>query len=83
MAFVEAKASSSKPKPRKGKGGKGNAPTQRVKTNQAKRNRVNEELRELQAKIDAFVPPAELTAFTQLPLSQPTLRGELAPSSQS
>lgn len=72
MAFVEAKASSSKHKP---KGKTANAPS-RVKTNQAKRNRVNAELRELQAKIDAFEPPAEVTAFSQLPLSLPTLRGQ-------
>lgn len=71
MPFIEAKASSSKPRKGKGK----NVPHGRVKTNQAKRNRADDELRELQAKINAFEPPKEIKAFSQLPLSQPTLRG--------
>ncbi|BEI80156.1 hypothetical protein CcaverHIS002_0106850 [Cutaneotrichosporon cavernicola] len=71
MPFIDAKASSSKPRKGKGK----NVPASRVKTNQAKRNRVNDELRELQAKINAFEPPKEITSFSQLPLSQPTQRG--------
>jgi hypothetical protein len=61
MAFVEGQASSSKGPAKsfskgnaKGKGG--NKPKQPlVKTNQAKRNRQNDELRELQERIDSYV----------------------------
>lgn len=74
----------------KGKSKGGNKPL--VKTNQAKRDRINSELKELQTKIDNYVSiescfntdetltrkvaPSEITEFKQLPLSQPTLRGE-------
>ncbi|WWD20597.1 ATP-dependent RNA helicase DBP4 [Kwoniella shandongensis] len=81
MAFVENKASSSKgsafAKPKFGKaGGKGkNAPQPKIKSNQAKRNKINEELSELQSRIDDFIPPKEITLFSDLPLSSRTLKG--------
>ncbi|WVQ85874.1 ATP-dependent RNA helicase DBP4 [Cryptococcus sp. DSM 104549] len=75
MAFVERKASSSKgpAKPKGGKGKQNAAP--KVKSNQLKRNQVNEELRELQSRVDNFVAPSEITLFSELPLSSRTLKG--------
>ncbi|WWC72474.1 ATP-dependent RNA helicase DBP4 [Kwoniella pini CBS 10737] len=76
MAFVDNKASSSKSaQGSKGKGGKGKPAQPRLKSNQAKRLRIDEELKELQAKVDSWVPPAEITVFNELPLSARTLKG--------
>ena len=61
MSTVNAQASSSKPQKKrqdhvKGKGRGGKAVQQpRLKSNQAKRQQGDEELRDLQARIDAFV----------------------------
>lgn len=61
MSTVNAQASSSKPQRKrqdhiKGKGRGGKAVQQpRLKSNQAKRQQGDEELRDLQARIDAFV----------------------------
>jgi ATP-dependent RNA helicase DDX10/DBP4 len=94
MAFVQRHASSSKasgstPKPAKGKGKPKEKPT-KVKSNVAKRQKVDAELAELQARVDNFVshphssllicthrqvPPSEITLFSQLPLSSRTLKG--------
>ncbi|WVR08495.1 ATP-dependent RNA helicase DBP4 [Kwoniella sp. DSM 27419] len=79
MAFVDNQASSSKGsvpngKP-KGKGGKGKQVQPRLKSNQAKRMKVDEELKSLQARVDSWTPPKEITAFTELPLSSRTLKG--------
>ncbi|KAK1922966.1 ATP-dependent RNA helicase DBP4 [Papiliotrema laurentii] len=79
MAFVQRHASSSKasgstPKPAKGKGNPKEKPT-KVKSNVAKRQKVDAELAELQARVDNFVPPSEITLFSQLPLSSRTLKG--------
>lgn len=52
--MAEGHASSSKPKPKGGKGGK-NQRKPLVKSNVAKRERVDEELRDLQQRIDDFV----------------------------
>ncbi len=51
MAFVESQASSSRRHSKKGR----EKPVARVKTNQAKRDKVNEELKELKTKIDNYV----------------------------
>ncbi|WWC98711.1 ATP-dependent RNA helicase DBP4 [Kwoniella sp. B9012] len=76
MAFVDNKASSSKSATgAKGKGGKGKPAQPRSKTNQAKRLKIDEELKELQAKVDSWIPPAEITLFNELPLSSRTLKG--------
>jgi hypothetical protein len=65
MAFVERRASSSKPQNgrrngqkggRGGKGGKGGGDSRdKVKSNIMKRERLNDELRELQARVDNYV----------------------------
>ncbi|WWC65167.1 uncharacterized protein I303_107781 [Kwoniella dejecticola CBS 10117] len=82
MAFVDNKASSSKTsqgqgqgqRP-KGRGGKGKPAQPRLKSNQAKRNKIDEELKELQIKVDSWIPPAEISVFNELPLSSRTLKG--------
>jgi ATP-dependent RNA helicase DDX10/DBP4 len=78
MPFVEGRASSSKGgKPNaKPNNAKGKKPL--VKTNVAKRARQNEELDELKRRIATYEPPAEVTQFSQLPLSTRTLRGKSA-----
>lgn len=64
MAFVERQASSSKPQNgrrngqkggRGGKVGKGGGDRDKVKSNIMKRERLNDELRELQARVDNYV----------------------------
>ncbi|WRT70571.1 ATP-dependent RNA helicase DBP4 [Kwoniella shivajii] len=76
MAFVDNKASSSQATAGgKGKGGKGKQAQPRLKSNQAKRLKVDEELKELQARVDNWSPPAEITLFNELPLSSRTLKG--------
>ncbi|WVW80961.1 ATP-dependent RNA helicase DBP4 [Kwoniella bestiolae CBS 10118] len=78
MAFVDNKASSSKPNngfKGKGNGGKGKPAQPRLKSNQAKRLKIDEELKELQSRVDSWVPPAEITLFNDLPLSSRTLKG--------
>lgn len=49
MAFVERQASTSKPK------GKGRKPAPKVKTNVAKREKFNSEIKDIQKRIDSFV----------------------------
>ncbi|WOO79492.1 ATP-dependent RNA helicase DBP4 [Vanrija pseudolonga] len=74
MAFQEGQPSSSKGAGRpKGKGKGPQKPL--VKKNDAKRSRNNQELADLQKRIKEYEPPAELTLFSQLPLSSRTLRG--------
>ncbi|WWC92167.1 ATP-dependent RNA helicase DBP4 [Kwoniella dendrophila CBS 6074] len=76
MAFVDNKASSSKSSyGGKGKGGKGKPAQPRLKTNQAKRLKIDEELKELQTRVETWVPPAEITLFNELPLSSRTIKG--------
>lgn len=72
-----AASSSAGPSPKPKANGKGKKPALRVKTNQAKRNRVETELKELKRRIEEYEPPAELETFSQLPLSVPTLKGEV------
>jgi ATP-dependent RNA helicase DDX10/DBP4 len=63
MSTANAHASSSKPTGKRqenGKGkarGKGQIAQPRLKSNQAKRQQADEELKDLQARIDAFVSP--------------------------
>jgi hypothetical protein len=98
MSTVNAHASSSKPAGKgkefaKGGGkGKGRAtkPQPRMKSNLIKRQQGDEELKDLQARIDAFVsdcqqsvngadvqvPTSTLETFSQLPLSRRTLKGQ-------
>ncbi|KAK4688634.1 ATP-dependent RNA helicase DDX10/DBP4, partial [Tremellales sp. Uapishka_1] len=73
MAFVESQASSSKPHSKRSS--KSKRPQPRVKTNQAKRDKVNDELKDLQDRIDNYVAPSDLTLFSQIPLSSRTLKG--------
>ncbi|OCF45706.1 ATP-dependent RNA helicase DBP4 [Kwoniella heveanensis CBS 569] len=80
MAFVDNKASSSRSggvshAKNGGKGGKGKQPQPRLKSNQAKRMKIDEELKELQNRIDSWTPPKEITLFSELPLSSRTLKG--------
>jgi hypothetical protein len=69
MSAVNAQASSSKPQRKrqehvKGKGRGGKAVQQpRIKSNQAKRQQGDEELRDLQARIDAFVRDPNLSLY--------------------
>ncbi|ODN86073.1 ATP-dependent RNA helicase DBP4 [Cryptococcus wingfieldii CBS 7118] len=70
----ENKASTSKV-PVKGKGGKGRQPQPKIKSNQLKRNKANDELKELKSRVDSFEPPSEITQFTELPLSDKTQKG--------
>ncbi|WVF67961.1 ATP-dependent RNA helicase DBP4 [Kwoniella sp. CBS 6097] len=80
MAFVENNASTSKAggagnAKKGGKGGKAKQAQPRVKSNQAKRMKIDEELKQLQGRIDAWTPPKEITLFSELPLSSRTLKG--------
>ncbi|WVQ95522.1 ATP-dependent RNA helicase DBP4 [Kwoniella sp. CBS 9459] len=81
MAFVDNKASSSKAggaagaKTNGGKGGKGKQAQPRLKSNQAKRMKIDEELKDLENRIDTWTPPKEITLFSELPLSSRTLKG--------
>ncbi|WVQ70531.1 ATP-dependent RNA helicase DBP4 [Cryptococcus sp. DSM 104548] len=70
----ENRASTSKA-PVKGKGGKGKNPQPKIKTNQLKRNKVNDELKELKSRVDSFEPPSEIQQFAELPLSDKTQKG--------
>jgi len=87
MSVVKTGPSSSKPRSRPIK----KVVKPLIKSNIAKRQKVDEELRELQSKVDNYVsnpyperpiqtnssqtPPSDLTLFTQLPLSTKTLKG--------
>ncbi|KAK8850415.1 ATP-dependent RNA helicase DBP4 [Kwoniella newhampshirensis] len=75
MAFVENKASSSRGPFAKPKVAKGKQASPKVKSNEAKRNKINQELQELQSRVDNFFPPKEITLFSDLPLSSRTLKG--------
>lgn len=60
MPFIERKASGSKSKPPKSAGPRGNKSAEsnpRQKSNHVKRQRDNDELRDLQNRIDNFVSP--------------------------
>lgn len=90
MAFIDSKASSSKPGLTSGnrsagagagaakgnRNGKSRAPANsRVKSNTLRREKHDGEIAELQARIDSY-EPKEIESFEQLPLSSKTVKGE-------
>ncbi|ORY35831.1 P-loop containing nucleoside triphosphate hydrolase protein [Naematelia encephala] len=74
MAFVDNQASSSKPRRDRAKG-KDRSSKPKLKSNQARRAKIDQELQELQSSVDNYEPPSEITQFSQLPLSSRTLKG--------
>ncbi|ORX41183.1 P-loop containing nucleoside triphosphate hydrolase protein [Kockovaella imperatae] len=79
MAFLNREASSSKSTVRNGKDvskqrpRSGSAP--RVNSNQARRDRADQELISLQQRIDTFDAKKPIETFSDLPLSSKTLKG--------
>ncbi|KIR51492.1 ATP-dependent RNA helicase DBP4 [Cryptococcus gattii Ru294] len=74
MASGEKNQGSSKPQTKQ-RGTKGKNAQPRLKSNQLKRLKINEELKDLQNRVDNFVPPSEITLFSELPMSSKTQKG--------
>ncbi|KAL7422642.1 ATP-dependent RNA helicase dbp4 [Cryptotrichosporon argae] len=70
---MSTSTSTSRP-PARVRGKRKHGKTERVKSNVARRQRVNDELRDLQARVDAY-QSTTISTFTQLPLSALTQRG--------
>ncbi|WVO17535.1 ATP-dependent RNA helicase DBP4 [Cryptococcus depauperatus] len=74
MVDRENDASSSKEfsKPRKSKGKQAQP---KIKSNQLKRQKIDEELKDLQRRVDSYLPPRHIASFGEIPLSSRTQKG--------